>query len=154
MLFRSSPASLSCLPTFGTHRRLPWRPETHKHVQSVRQFPGSLHSLVTTLTSSDFVEATASYAVAAVHGLADEALTLGVNLAACRRIADAIKRVDPSTPFSIDLQEGYGDQLAEAVQVGSFSLRREEAGADREPRAGDHRPRSCRHQSRRRDVGL
>ncbi|EER45201.1 PEP phosphonomutase [Histoplasma capsulatum H143] len=59
--------------------------------------------------------ATASYAIAKVHGLEDDALDLDTNLAAARRIIPVAIR--HNKPITIDLQDGYGDQLEEAVEA-------------------------------------
>jgi 2-methylisocitrate lyase-like PEP mutase family enzyme len=59
--------------------------------------------------------ATASFAVAAVHGLDDDDLDLETNLAALRRIAPIAAK--HNKPVSIDLQDGYGDRLEEAIEA-------------------------------------
>lgn len=58
--------------------------------------------------------ATASFAIAAVHGLDDDDLDLETNLAAVRRIAPVA--LQHNKPLSVDLQDGYGDRLEEAVE--------------------------------------
>lgn len=58
--------------------------------------------------------ATASFAIAAVHGLDDDDLDLETNLAAVRRIAPVA--FQHNKPLSVDLQDGYGDRLEEAVE--------------------------------------
>lgn len=58
--------------------------------------------------------ATASFAIAAVHGLDDDALDLETNLAAVRRIA--LVAHQHHKPLTVDLQDGYGDRLEEAVE--------------------------------------
>lgn len=57
--------------------------------------------------------ATASWAVAASLGIEDEELTLDQNLDAIRRLAPLVARA--SLPFSVDLQDGYGSRIVEAV---------------------------------------
>ncbi|EDN10431.1 PEP phosphonomutase [Histoplasma capsulatum] len=59
--------------------------------------------------------ATASYSIAKVHGLEDDALDLDTNLAAARRIIPVAIR--HNKPITIDLQDGYGDQLEKAVEA-------------------------------------
>jgi 2-methylisocitrate lyase-like PEP mutase family enzyme len=59
--------------------------------------------------------ATASYAIAAVHGLEDDALDLETHLAAIRRIAPVA--LANNKPLTVDLQDGYGDRLEEAVEA-------------------------------------
>jgi 2-methylisocitrate lyase-like PEP mutase family enzyme len=57
--------------------------------------------------------ATASYAIAAVNGVEDDDLDLDTNLAALRRIVPvALKH---GKPITVDLQDGYGDQLEHAI---------------------------------------
>lgn len=58
--------------------------------------------------------ATASFAIAAVHGLDDDALDLETNIAAIRRIATVAHQYNK--PLSVDLQDGYGDRLEEAIE--------------------------------------
>ncbi|EEP77882.1 predicted protein [Uncinocarpus reesii 1704] len=59
--------------------------------------------------------ATASYAVAAVHGLDDDDLDLDTNLAAVKPIAEiAIKH---GKPLTVDLQDGYGSKLEAAIEA-------------------------------------
>lgn len=59
--------------------------------------------------------ATASFAIAAVHGLDDDDLDLETNIAAVRSIAPVTHQHDK--PLSVDLQDGYGDRLEEAVEA-------------------------------------
>lgn len=58
--------------------------------------------------------ATASYAIAATIGVADEHLSLEANLAAIARIARVALKANK--PLTVDLQSGYGDQLEHAVR--------------------------------------
>ncbi|KAF3483946.1 PEP phosphonomutase [Arthroderma uncinatum] len=58
--------------------------------------------------------ATASYAVAEVHGLADPDLDLETNIAAVRRIASVAAK--HNKPLSVDMQDGYGSRLEEAIE--------------------------------------
>ncbi|RAH52735.1 carboxyphosphonoenolpyruvate phosphonomutase-like protein [Aspergillus piperis CBS 112811] len=54
--------------------------------------------------------ATASYAVAASQGIADESLTLPQNLAAARTIAAVVAATtSPQLPLTVDMQDGYED---------------------------------------------
>jgi 2-methylisocitrate lyase-like PEP mutase family enzyme len=57
--------------------------------------------------------ATASWAFAASLGIKDEELTLEQNLAAIRNIAPTIRRA--GLPLTVDLQDGYGSRIREAV---------------------------------------
>lgn len=59
--------------------------------------------------------ATASYAVAVANGTQDPDLDLDTNLAAVGRIA-AVARA-AGKPLTVDLQDGYGDRLEEAVRA-------------------------------------
>ena len=57
--------------------------------------------------------ATASWAFAAALGIKDEELTFEQNLAAIRKIAPAVAKA--GLPLSVDLQDGYGSRIGEAV---------------------------------------
>jgi 2-methylisocitrate lyase-like PEP mutase family enzyme len=57
--------------------------------------------------------ATASYAVAQAHNTTDDDLDLETNLRACQTIADVAREFQK--PLTVDLQDGYGDQLEEAI---------------------------------------
>ncbi|PKS10375.1 hypothetical protein jhhlp_002126 [Lomentospora prolificans] len=57
--------------------------------------------------------ATASWAIAAGLGIKDEELTLDQNLAAFAKLAPLAHKA--SLPISIDLQDGYGDRIVDAV---------------------------------------
>lgn len=62
--------------------------------------------------------ATASFAVAAVAGLHDEELTMEDNYAAASKIAARIEKEGKAEtiPLTVDLQDGYGERLGEAVE--------------------------------------
>jgi len=61
--------------------------------------------------------ATASFAVAAILGLEDDELTLEDNLAAISRIVKRIKKEGrEDVPLTVDLQDGYGDDLVEVIE--------------------------------------
>jgi 2-methylisocitrate lyase-like PEP mutase family enzyme len=57
--------------------------------------------------------ATASWAIAATLGMADEDLSADQNLAAIARIAPRCRAA--GLPLSVDLQDGYGDRIAALV---------------------------------------
>jgi 2-methylisocitrate lyase-like PEP mutase family enzyme len=59
--------------------------------------------------------ATASYAVARAAGTQDDDMTLEINLAAIRGIADVAQWHDK--PLSVDIQDGYGERLEEAISA-------------------------------------
>ncbi|KAL2073107.1 hypothetical protein VTL71DRAFT_10431 [Oculimacula yallundae] len=63
--------------------------------------------------------ATASYAIAAKLSIADEDLSLSQNLASVSQFAPLIR--DAGLPLSMDLQDGYGDEIVEAV-TGAISI--------------------------------
>ncbi|KAL5323905.1 hypothetical protein ACEPPN_008447 [Leptodophora sp. 'Broadleaf-Isolate-01'] len=63
--------------------------------------------------------ATASYAVAAKLSIADEELSLSQNLSSVSQFAPLIR--DARLPLSMDLQDGYGDQIVEAI-TGAISI--------------------------------
>lgn len=57
--------------------------------------------------------ATASYSVAMALGTNDDDLTLEQNIAAARQIGRVA--AEHSKPFTVDLQDGYGNRLEEAI---------------------------------------
>lgn len=57
--------------------------------------------------------ATASAAVAAVSGTEDEALTFEANIASVQSIAPVALRA--GKPLTVDIQDGYGERLEEAI---------------------------------------
>ncbi|PGH14690.1 hypothetical protein AJ79_02856 [Helicocarpus griseus UAMH5409] len=59
--------------------------------------------------------ATASYSVAIVHGFEDDDLDFDTNLAAIRRIVPVALR--HNKPITVDLQDGYGSRLEEAIEA-------------------------------------
>lgn len=59
--------------------------------------------------------ATASFAIAAVHGLDDDDLDLETNVNAVKQIAAVA--VQHGKPLSVDLQDGYGSRLEEAIEA-------------------------------------
>jgi len=67
---------------------------------------------VAELPSSEAL-ATASYAVARAAGTTDDDMTLDVNLAAVKGIAAVAKEFNK--PLTVDIQDGYGSQLEEAI---------------------------------------
>ncbi|EXJ61043.1 hypothetical protein A1O7_05196 [Cladophialophora yegresii CBS 114405] len=66
--------------------------------------------------------ATASYAVARAAGVEDDALTIEQNITAAKTIGGVAAKY--GKPLTVDLQDGYGDRLEEAVRAAI-----EEAGA-------------------------
>jgi 2-methylisocitrate lyase-like PEP mutase family enzyme len=58
--------------------------------------------------------ATASYSIAAAAGLADEDLTLDINLRAASAIANVAKA--HNLPLTVDFQDGFGEDLDEGVR--------------------------------------
>jgi len=63
--------------------------------------------------SSSKALATASYAVAAAHGMKDEDLNLETNLVAVGNIAKIASQFNK--PITVDIQDGYGDSLEGAI---------------------------------------
>ncbi|GAP86648.1 putative carboxyphosphonoenolpyruvate phosphonomutase-like protein [Rosellinia necatrix] len=59
--------------------------------------------------------ATASYAIAASLGLADADLSLGANLIRTRQLAPRVRAA--GLPLTVDLQDGYGARLDDAVRA-------------------------------------
>jgi 2-methylisocitrate lyase-like PEP mutase family enzyme len=74
------------------------------------------------------VIATASYAIAQAAGIEDDDLTYEMNLAATRPIASVAKKYNK--PVSVDLQDGYGELLEEAIaaflQIGIVGINLED----------------------------
>ncbi|OCT49111.1 putative carboxyphosphonoenolpyruvate mutase [Cladophialophora carrionii] len=64
--------------------------------------------------SSCHALATASYSVALAAGTTDDELTLDQNMAAARQIGRVAAA--HGKPLTVDLQDGYGDRLADAVR--------------------------------------
>ncbi|KAI1867511.1 hypothetical protein JX265_007313 [Neoarthrinium moseri] len=58
--------------------------------------------------------ATASYAIAECQGFRDEELSYEQNLAAIARLAPVVRAA--GLPLSVDLQDGYGSRLEEAIK--------------------------------------
>jgi 2-methylisocitrate lyase-like PEP mutase family enzyme len=78
--------------------------------------------------------ATASYAIAAAAGIADEDLTLDVNLRAVAAIATVAKK--HNIPLTVDMQDGFGEQLEEGVRevikLGAVGLNLEDLGREKD----------------------
>lgn len=74
-------------------------------------------SIIASLPTAPAI-ATASYAIAASIGVADNALTKKQNLTAIAAIASAIRATNPVKPLTVDLQDGYGDtaELADTIR--------------------------------------
>ena len=76
--------------------------------------------------------ATASFAIAAAAGLDDKDLTLDVNIRAIRAIAGVAKEFNK--PLTADLQDGFGDQLEEAIRevirAGAVGINLEDFGRE------------------------
>lgn len=74
----------------------------------------ALISINSTTPSLVKAAATASYALAAKLSIADEELSLSQNLGSVAAFASLIR--DAGLPLSMDLQDGYGGQIVEAVR--------------------------------------
>jgi len=59
--------------------------------------------------------ATASFSIALAHGVEDPDLTLEMNLETVAKVAKVARAA--GKPLTVDLQDGYGDQLEEAVKT-------------------------------------
>ncbi|KAJ5998476.1 hypothetical protein N7451_006286 [Penicillium sp. IBT 35674x] len=77
--------------------------------------------------------ATASFAIAACLGVDDNDLTKAQNLAALKIIVSAAHRVNPGLPVTVDLQDGYGEDLPslaatikEAIALGAVGCNLED----------------------------
>jgi 2-methylisocitrate lyase-like PEP mutase family enzyme len=57
--------------------------------------------------------ATASYSIAQAAGTTDDDLTLDINLAAVKGIADVSREFNK--PLTVDIQDGYGSQIENAI---------------------------------------
>lgn len=86
---------------------------------------------VATLPSCKAV-ASASYAIARAAGTDDDSLTLETNLAAIKLIARVAKA--HSKPFTVDIQDAYGERLEEAINavidVGAVGVNLEDVDKD------------------------
>ena len=78
-------------------------------------YDASTASVIASLPKTRAI-ATASFAVAASQGIDDNDLTRSQNLAALKAIITAVHRINPSLPVTVDLQDGYGDDLASTVK--------------------------------------
>ncbi|KAH8430490.1 isocitrate lyase/PEP mutase family protein [Aspergillus melleus] len=84
-------------------------------------YDGATASYIASHASTKAV-ATASFAVAASHGVADEALTLSQNLASARVIAAVVAATSPHLPLTVDAQDGYDDvahTIRELIALGA-----------------------------------
>ncbi|GLI79550.1 hypothetical protein PoHVEF18_007887 [Penicillium ochrochloron] len=92
-------------------------------------YDASTASLIASLPTTRAL-ATASFAVAATLGVDDEALTKDQNLSTLQTIITAAHRINPSLPVTVDLQDGYGDDLAatikEAIALGAVGCNLED----------------------------
>ena len=77
-------------------------------------YDGATASYIASHASTKAI-ATASYAIAASQGIADESLTLEQNLASVRIIAAVVSGSSPNLPLTVDVQDGY-DDVAQTVR--------------------------------------
>ncbi|KAJ5639182.1 uncharacterized protein N7484_007044 [Penicillium longicatenatum] len=73
-------------------------------------YDASTASVITSLPNTRAL-ATASFAIAACLGVDDNDLTKVQNLAAAQIIISAAHRINPTLPITVDLQDGYGEDL-------------------------------------------
>lgn len=88
----------------------------HKPSQPVvlaNVYDGISAKTVASLPTSKAI-ATASYAIAEAAGTSDDALTLEENIRATKIIASVIK--ESGKPLTVDIQDGYGEQLEECIK--------------------------------------
>jgi 2-methylisocitrate lyase-like PEP mutase family enzyme len=94
-------------------------------------YDGATASIIAEHPSTKAI-ATASYAVAASQGIADEKLTLFQNLAAVRSIAAVLKADGgglPRIPLTVDIQDGYEDvatTIREIIALGAVGCNLED----------------------------
>ncbi|KAJ5368696.1 uncharacterized protein N7496_008456 [Penicillium cataractarum] len=105
-------------------------------------YDASTASLIASLPTTRAI-ATASFAVAATLGVNDEDLTKAQNLSALKSIIAAVHRINPALPVTVDLQDGYGNDLPalaatikEAIVLGAVGCNLE----DMDNAAGTLRP--------------
>lgn len=105
-------------------------------------YDASTASLIASLPQTRAI-ATASFAVAATLGVNDEDLTQAQNLSALKSIISAVHRINPALPITVDLQDGYGNDLPalaatikEAIALGAVGCNLE----DMDNAAGTLRP--------------
>lgn len=91
---------------------VPSKPTIFSNIWDLSSF-NAIASLNTSTSQPVKAVATASWAIAAALGLADEELSLDQNLALVRSVAPAA--VKAGLPLSTDLQDGYGDRIEEVV---------------------------------------
>lgn len=78
--------------------------------------------------------ATASFAIAAVHGLADDDLTAAINLSAVATLAPAVHA--SGKPLTVDIQDGYADLAATVrtvIQLGAVGCNIEDVNSAARP---------------------
>ncbi|BCS18651.1 isocitrate lyase/PEP mutase family protein [Aspergillus puulaauensis] len=85
----------------------------HHPVILANVYDGISAKTIASLPSSKAI-ATASYAIAEAAGTSDEALTLEENIRATKIIASVIK--DSGKPLTVDIQDGYGEQLEDSIK--------------------------------------
>ncbi|KAJ5438462.1 uncharacterized protein N7458_009460 [Penicillium daleae] len=95
-------------------------------------YDASTASIIASLPTTRAI-ATASFAVAATLGVDDENLTKDQNLSALQIIISAVHRVNPALPVTVDLQDGYGNDLPalaatikEAIALGAVGCNLED----------------------------
>ncbi|OOQ89990.1 carboxyphosphonoenolpyruvate phosphonomutase-like protein [Penicillium brasilianum] len=105
-------------------------------------YDASSASVIASLPTTRAI-ATASFAVAATLGVDDEDLTKAQNLSALKTIASTVRRINPTLPVTVDLQDGYGNDLPalaatikEAIALGAVGCNIE----DMDNAAGTLRP--------------
>jgi 2-methylisocitrate lyase-like PEP mutase family enzyme len=91
---------------------IPGRPIVFANIWDVASLDALL-SLNNETTKPVTAVATASWAIAASLGIKDEELTLEQNLAAIERLVPRVKAA--GLPLTVDLQDGYGERIAESV---------------------------------------
>lgn len=85
----------------------------HQPVVLANVYDGISAKTIASLPSSKAI-GTASYAIAEAAGINDEALTLEENIRATKIIASSVK--ESGKPLTVDIQDGYGEQLEDAIK--------------------------------------
>ncbi|PLB33624.1 isocitrate lyase/PEP mutase family protein [Aspergillus candidus] len=85
----------------------------HQPVILANVYDGISAKTIGSLPASKAI-ATASYAIAEAAGTVDKQLTLEQNMRGVEAIASAIK--DLGKPLTVDIQDGYGEQLGDVIK--------------------------------------
>lgn len=92
------------------HFRALHRPDNPLILTNVHDAPSA--SIIASLPTAPAI-ATTSYAIAQILNIPEESLTPAQHLPALKTIISAVRATNPTIPITVDLQDGYGADLAE-----------------------------------------